>query len=115
MARVKTGKTAHKKRKNVLQHTKGFRWGRKSKFKQAKEALAHAWTYSFRDRKNKKRSFRRLWQIRINASARNEGLSYSDLIHRLKERNIGLDRKVLSELAEHYPEAFKGVATMAKK
>ena len=106
---------ANKKRKNVLQHTKGFRWGRKNKFRQAKDALFHAWTYSFRDRKNKKRNFRKLWQIKINASSRMEGVSYSDLIHMLKEKNIGLDRKVLSELAEHHPRTFKEVTTFAKK
>lgn len=114
MARVKTGVIASKKRKNILQHAKGFRWGRKNKFKQAKEALAHAWTYAFRDRKNKKRSFRRLWQIKINASSRMEGISYSDLIHILKKKNIGLDRKVLSELAEHHPQTFKEVVSTAK-
>jgi len=115
MTRVKTGMTTSKKRKNVLQHTKGFRWGRKSKFRQAKDALSHAWTYSFRDRKTKKRNFRRLWQIKINASSRMEGVSYSDLIHMLKEKNIGLDRKVLSELAEHHPQTFKEVTIFAKK
>ena len=115
MARVKTGVRSKKRRKNVLQHTKGFRWGRKSKFKQAKDALAHAWTYSFRDRKNKKREFRKLWQIRINASSREEGVSYSDLIHMLKQKEIGLDRKVLSELAEGHPKAFKEVVAVAKK
>ena len=115
MTRVKTGMTANKKRKNVLQHTKGFRWGRKNKFRQAKDALSHAWTYSFRDRKTKKGNFRKLWQIKINASSRMEGVSYSDLIHMLKKKNIGLDRKVLSELAEHHPHTFKEITIFAKK
>jgi len=68
MARVKRGKTAHKRRKKVLKHTKGFRWERKSKYKAAKEALMHAWKYAYRDRRVKKREFRKLWQIQINAA-----------------------------------------------
>lgn len=115
MARVKRGKIANKKRKNILQHVKGFRWGRKNKFKQAKEALAHAWTYSFRDRKTKKRNFRKLWQIKIGAASRKEGIPYSDFIHFLKEKNIGLDRKVLADLAENHPLIFKEVLSVIKK
>ncbi|MCD5384736.1 MAG: 50S ribosomal protein L20 [Candidatus Pacebacteria bacterium] len=115
MARVKKGKRAHKKRKNVLQHVKGFRWGRKNKFKQAKEALAHAWTYAFRDRKTKKRNFRRLWQIKINAASRSEGVPYSDLIYHLKEKGVVLDRKVLADLAENHPLIFREVVNVAKK
>ncbi len=115
MARVKRGKSAHKKRKNILQHVKGFRWGRKSKFKQAKEALAHAWTYAFRDRKAKKREFRKLWQIRIGSACQKEGMSYSSFIHKLKSKNIELDRKVLSQLAESNPDVFTKIAEEAKK
>ena len=115
MARVKRGTTASKKRKNILKHTKGFRWGRKSKFKQAKEALMHAWTYAFRDRRNKKRSFRRLWQSRINSACREKNLSYSVFIGNLKKKNIELDRKILSQLSEKHPEIFEKIAEESKK
>lgn len=115
MARVKRGTTANKKRKGTLQHTKGFRWGRKSKFRQAKDALLHAWTYSFRDRKTKKRNFRKLWQIKINAASRKEGVSYSNLIHLLKQSNVELDRKSLACLAEDHPSVFKKVVLSVKK
>ncbi len=115
MPRVKRGTTASKRRKNILQHTKGFRWGRKSKFKQAKEALMHAWTYAFRDRRTKKRNFRRLWQLRINSACRQEGLRYSEFINFLKKKNIELDRKVLSQLAENNPEAFKKIVESVKQ
>ena len=77
MARVKRGKTAQKRRKSLLKHTKGFRWGRKSKYRAAKEALLHAWSHAFRDRKKKKGNFRRLWQIQINAACKKLGISYS--------------------------------------
>lgn len=114
MARVKRGTIAQKKRKNVLKHTKGFRWGRKSKFRQAKDALMHAWTYAFRDRKAKKREFRKLWQIKIGAACKQEGISYSQFIHKLKEKNIQLDRKILSQLAENHPETFKKIIEEVK-
>jgi len=114
MARVKRGTIAQKKRKNVLKHTKGFRWGRKSKFRQAKDALMHAWTYAFRDRKTKKREFRKLWQIKIGAACKQEGISYSQFIHKLKEKNIQLDRKILSQLAENHPETFKKIIEEVK-
>ncbi len=115
MVRIKRGKTAHKRRKNVLQHAKGFKWGRKSKYRQAKEALYHAWTYAYRDRKAKKGEFRKLWQIKINAACRQSGISYSKFISGLKKNKIELDRKILSQLAESYPEVFKKVAEEAKK
>ena len=82
-------------------------WTRKSKYRQAKEALLHAWSFQFADRKKKKRDFRRLWQIKINAAARENGLSYSKFINQLKKANIELDRKILSDLAENHPEVFK--------
>ena len=109
MARVKRGTTAHKRRKKVLKQTKGFRWGRKSKYRLAKDALYHAWQYSFRDRKTKKRVFRRLWQIKINAAARGENLSYSKFISLLKKQNIALDRKILAQLAQEKPDVFKKI------
>ena len=109
MVRIKRGTAANKKRKNILKHTKGFRWGRKSKFKQAKEALMHAWTYAFRDRRNKKRAFRRLWQSRINSACREENISYSQFIGKLKKKNIELDRKILSQLSEERPDILEKI------
>jgi len=85
MARVKRGVQASKRRKNVLAEAKGFRWGRKSKYKAAKDALHHAWRYSFRDRKVKKREFRKLWQINISSATKKQGLSYSKFINLLKK------------------------------
>lgn len=106
MVRVKRGVTAHKRRKNVLKHTKGFKWGRKSKYKAAKEALLHAWTYSYRDRRTKKRDFRKLWQTHINSACKKQGISYSKFIHALKEKKIELDRKTLNDLVQNNPEIF---------
>lgn len=115
MPRVKRGKTGHKRRKKVLQRTKGFRWGRKNKYKQAKEALMHAWSYAYRDRRNKKRDKRALWQTQINAACRAEGISYSKFINQLKKKNIELDRKILAELANKNPEIFKQIIEKAKQ
>jgi len=115
MVRVKKGKTAHKRRKRLLKHTKGFRWGRKSKYRSAKEALMHAWTYAYRDRRTKKREFRKLWQIKINAACRKKGLSYSRFIHNLKEKKIELDRKILATLVEDYPKIFEKIVEEVKK
>ena len=106
MSRVKRAVQARKHRKGLMKHAKGFKYGRKSKFKLAKDALRHAWTYAYRDRKTKKRAFRNLWNLQINALARQNGITYSRLINGLKKKNIELDRKVLSELAKQYPEVF---------
>jgi large subunit ribosomal protein L20 len=114
MVRVKRGKIAHKRRKNVLKHTKGFRWGRKSKYKAAKEALLHARTYAYRDRKVKKRNFRRLWQTQIGAACKPLKISYSKFIAGLKKNKIEIDRKILSELAKKHPEIFKKIAEKVK-
>jgi len=113
MTRIKRGVTARRKRSRVLKQTKGFRWGRKSKERAAKEALLHAWSYSYRDRRNKKRDFRRLWQIKINAGARENGTTYSRLMSALKQSNVGLNRKILAELAEFEPKAFADVVSRA--
>ena len=115
MVRVKRGATAHKRRKKVLKHTKGFRWGRKSKYKAAKEALMHAWKYSYRDRRTKKREFRKLWQIQINAACRKQGISYSRFIHELKEKKIELDRKILAELVKNNPKIFEKIVEKVKE
>lgn len=114
MTRVKRGVTAHKRRKKVIKQAKGFKWGRKTKYKLAKDALRHAWTYAYRDRRTKKRDFRRLWQIKINAASRENGLSYSQFIDKLKKANIELDRKILAHLAEKQPEIFKKVIDKIK-
>lgn len=106
MTRVKRGTIALKRRRKVLSQTKGFRWQRKSKERAAKEALLHAGRHAFHDRRKKKGNFRKLWNIKINAAARVEGVSYSVLINKLKKQNIKLDRKVLAELAEHHPAIF---------
>ncbi|KKR45772.1 MAG: 50S ribosomal protein L20 [Parcubacteria group bacterium GW2011_GWA2_40_8] len=115
MTRVKRGQTKTAKRKRKLQHTKGFRWGRKSKRIAAKQALMKAWSYSTRDRKRRKIDFRKLWQMRINAAARQNGLSYSQLINLMHKKKIDLDRKVLSEIAEKHPEVFKSIVEEIKK
>jgi len=114
MSRVKRGTTASKRRKNVLKYTKGFRWGRKTKYKLAKQALQKAWTYAYRDRKVKKRVFRKNWQVQIGAACKAEGTSYSKFISGLKKQNIELDRKVLSQLAQSHPETFKKVLEAAR-
>lgn len=114
MTRVKRGTLANKKRAKILKYTKGFRWGRKSKERAAKEALLHAWTHAFRGRKEKKRDFRTLWNVRINAAARTSGWKYSKLIPALKAKNIKLDRKILADLAEHEPAVFNKVLEVIK-
>lgn len=114
MSRVKRGKNATRKRKKILKYTKGFKWGRKSKERAAKEALLHAWKHQFMGRKKRKRDFRRLWQVKIGAAVKAEGLSYSRFMGGLKKQNIALDRKILADLAEHQPEVFKKVLAKVK-
>ncbi|MCL4437690.1 50S ribosomal protein L20 [Patescibacteria group bacterium] len=114
MTRVKRGKTATKKRKKILKYTKGFRWGRKSKERAAKEALLHAWSHAFRGRKEKKRDYRAMWQVQINAGARASGISYSKLISGLKKQNIILDRKILADLAKNEPKIFEKIVEKIK-
>ena len=113
MTRVKRGTTSLKRRRKTLKYAKGFKWGGKSKERLARERLLHAWSHAFKDRRRKKRDFRRLWQIKINAASRESGMSYSKLIHALKKADIKLDRKVLAELAEKEPMAFKKVVEAA--
>ena len=114
MPRVKRGKTAHKHREKLLKYTKGFRWGRKSKERAAKEALLHAWSHAFRGRKEKKRVFRKLWNVQINAAAREHGTKYSALISALTKKKVKLDRKILAELARTEPDVFKKVVEFVK-
>ena len=114
MVRVKRGKTAHKRRKRLLKEAKGFRWGRKAKYRQAKEALIHARKYAYRDRRVKKREARRLWQIQIGALCKELGISYSKFINGLKKNKIELDRKILAQLAREKPEIFKKIIEKVK-
>jgi len=109
MARVKRGTIAHKRRKKLLSQAKGFRYGRKTKYRLAKEALLHTWTHAFQNRRLKKRDKRKLWQVKINAACRKEGISYSTFIAALKKKQINLDRKILALLAEKHPLLFKEV------
>jgi large subunit ribosomal protein L20 len=114
MPRVKRGTIATKSRRKVLKYTKGYKWGRKSKERAAKEALLHAWTHAFRDRRAKKRDFRQLWNVKINAAARAHNLTYSKFINALKKNKIGLDRKSLADLAENDPAVFKKIVEQVK-
>ncbi|MEK7542286.1 MAG: 50S ribosomal protein L20 [Patescibacteria group bacterium] len=109
MSRVKGGVISHKHRRNVLEKTKGFRWGRKSKLRAAKDALRHAWEYAYRDRKAKKRLFRQDWQRTISSAAESQNINYSKLINALKRNKVELDRKVLAQLAKEHPEAFQKI------
>lgn len=114
MARVKRGTTAHKRRKKVLAKTQGFRWGRKSKYRYAKDALRHAQEYAYRDRKAKKGVFRALWQLKIGSATKAQGLAYSKFIPLLKKHNIELDRKILSQILQKSPATFSKIVGAAK-
>ena len=114
MPRVKRGTTTHKRREKILKLTKGFRWGRKSKERAAKEALLHALPRMFRGRKEKKRVFRKLWNVQINAAARAEGTKYSALISALHKKNVKLDRKILADLAQNDQAVFKKIVEFVK-
>jgi large subunit ribosomal protein L20 len=114
MTRVKGGLLHAKRRRGILKHTRGFRWGRKSKIKVAKPAKMKAGQYAFEDRRQKKRTNRGLWNIRINAAVREFGLSYSRLIDALKKNNIALDRKILADLAENHSAVFAKVVEAVK-
>jgi large subunit ribosomal protein L20 len=114
MTRVKKGVNALKWRRNLLSRTKGYRHGRKSKERAATEALFHAGAYAFAHRRDKKGDFRRLWNVRISSVLKENGMSYSKFIASLKTKSIGLDRKILSELAVTRPEAFKKVLEAVK-
>jgi large subunit ribosomal protein L20 len=115
VTRVKRSVHARKKRRATLERTKGFRGQANSSYKRAKEALLKADSYAYRDRRNKKRDFRRLWITRINAAARREGLSYSQFMHGLKLAGIELDRKVLADIAVRDAETFRRFAERARE
>jgi len=115
MPRVKRGVTAHRRHKKVLKAAKGYYGARSRIFRVANQAVTKAGQYAYRDRKVKKRMFRALWIQRINAGARENGLSYSRFIDGLKKQNIELDRRVLADLAIHDKEAFAALAAVAKE
>jgi large subunit ribosomal protein L20 len=109
MTRVKRGVIKNKRRKNILKQTKGFRFGRSTKEAQAKEALSHAGAYSFAHRRDKKADARSLWTLRINAAIRPYDMSYSKFIDALKKKKVGVDRKILSDIANNNPETFSRI------
>jgi large subunit ribosomal protein L20 len=114
MTRVKKGVHALKRRRSVLKQTKGFRHGRSTKERQAKDALLHAGNYAFAHRKDKKSHNRKLWNIKINAGVRELGMSYSKFIDALKKKDVLLDRKILSDLAENDPKTFEKIINFVK-
>src|SRR5581483_10900139 len=114
MARVKRSVHAKKKRREVLEQAKGYRGLKNNTYRKAKEQVMKSLSYAYRDRRARKRDFRRLWIIRINAGARQHGLSYNQLIHGLKLAEIDLDRKVLADIAVTDPKAFGVLAEAAR-
>lgn len=115
MPRVKGGTVTRRRRKRILKLAKGYRGAKHIQFKVAKDQVMKSGLYAFRDRRNRKGEFRRLWIARINAAARMNGLSYSKLMHGLKEAGIDMNRKMLADLAVNDADAFKALAEEAKK
>lgn len=113
--RVKRGVTARAKHNKTRKATKGMSRANRSSVRRGKQAVVRSLTNSYNDRRNRKRTFRQLWNTRINAAARENGTTYSKLINGMKQHNITVDRKILSELAVNEPEAFKAVVTAAQK
>ena len=111
MARVKGGKTSNKRRKNILAQVKGYRFGRSTKKRMAKEAIAHAGKYAFAHRRDKKNDFRKLWNVRINGALDTMGspVSYSKLIGAMNKKGVKVNRKMLSELAQKSPRSFEAI------
>ena len=115
MTRVKRSVNAKKKRRKTLELTKGFRGEANSNYKRAKEALTKADSYAYRDRRNRKRDFRRLWITRINAAARQNDMSYSQFMHGLQTAEVELDRKILADMAVHDADTFRRFADRARE
>ncbi len=113
--RVKNGMTRHRRHKKLMKQARGFYSGRRKHFRKAKEQLERSLVYAYRDRRQRKRDFRKLWIIRINAAARLNDLNYSRFMHGLKLANIELDRKILADMAMNAPEQFTQIAEMAKE
>jgi len=114
VTRVKRGVAAHRRHKKILTLAKGYRGARRKLFKSANEAVMRGLAYAYRHRRERKRDFHRLWIMRINAAARQNGVSYSQFMHGLKMANVGLDRKVLAELAVNNSAEFARLATLAR-
>ena len=114
MPRANSSVPRHRRHRKIVKLAKGYRGARNSNFKTAKDAVEKGLLYAYRDRRQKKRQFRRLWIIRINAAARQNGLSYSQFIAKLKSKGIDLDRKVLADLAMNQPDTFNELATSLK-
>lgn len=114
MPRVKTGNVRRKRRKRILKYSKGYRGGRNNLRRTATEAVQKGWNHAYAHRRARKRDFRKLWIIRINAAARLHGLTYSKFIHGLKTAGVELDRKVLADIAVHDPESFGQLVALAK-
>ena len=115
MTRVKRSVHARKKRRATLEQAKGFRGEAHSSYRRAKEAVMKADSYAYRDRRNRKRDFRRLWITRINAAARQEGMTYATFIHGLQLAGVELDRKVLADIAVRDPETFRRFVEAARE
>ncbi|HRA47152.1 MAG TPA: 50S ribosomal protein L20 [Thermomicrobiales bacterium] len=115
MARVKRGVAAHRKHKRVLAQVKGHYGTNNRLYKRAHESMMRSLAYAYRDRRNKKRMFRQLWIIRVNAAARQNGITYSRFIQGLKAADVRIDRKMLADLAVRDPEAFAAIAEIARK
>ena len=114
MPRAVNGTVSRRRRKKILKMAKGYRSVRSTAFRKAREAVEHGLSYAYRDRKNRKREFRRLWIARINAAVRAEGMSYSQFMYGLKKADIQLDRKVLSDLAINNQDTFKSLTEKAR-
>lgn len=114
MPRVINSVASHQRRKKVLKQAKGYRGARGRLLKIAREAVERGWQYAYRDRKLRKRSFRNLWVVRINSAVRPYGFSYSQFMGRLKAAGIGLDRKVLADMAVNDPDGFRQVVTQVQ-
>jgi large subunit ribosomal protein L20 len=115
LTRVRNNVAAHRRHKKVLKLTKGQVGARHSRYRVAHEAMMHSLSYSYRHRRERKRDFRRLWIIRINAATNNEGLSYSRFIYGLKKAGVEIDRKILSDIAVRNPTAFSQLVAIAEK
>jgi len=115
MPRVKRGYKARRRRKKILKQARGYRHGRSKLYRSAKETVQRALVYAYRDRRNRRRDLRSLWIVRINAAAKQNGMSYSRFIHGLKQAGVDLDRKMLADLAVHDAAAFTELVDMSKK
>jgi large subunit ribosomal protein L20 len=114
MARVKRAVHAHKKRREILRQAKGYYGARSRRLRVAKEQVMHSGVYAYRDRRDRKGQFRRLWITRIGAAAKQHGMNYSTFMHGMKQAGIELDRKVLADMAVHDPKAFASLVETAK-